>query len=85
MITVYVIKSETTGKIYIGQTNNIDRRLKRHNGLLPTKAKSYTNKNLGPWELVFKENYSTRSEALKREKFLKSHVGRDYLRSIMAR
>ncbi|MFH1561623.1 MAG: GIY-YIG nuclease family protein [Patescibacteria group bacterium] len=48
MFTVYVIKSQTTGKIYIGQTGNLKNRLASHNQHLPTKKTSYTRKNKGP-------------------------------------
>lgn len=80
MFTIYVIKSESTGKIYVGQTEDFEKRLKRHNKELPYNKKSYTTKNIGPWKLVYKEVFGTRIEALKREKYLKSHVGRDYIR-----
>lgn len=79
MFYVYVIKNEY-GKIYIGQTGDIDHRLKRHNKELPVKKSSYTFKNKGTWKLIYKEEYRTRSEALKREKHLKSHKGRDWIR-----
>ncbi|MDD5415852.1 MAG: GIY-YIG nuclease family protein [Candidatus Daviesbacteria bacterium] len=85
MYSVYVIKSKTTGKIYIGQTGNLESRLARHNGLLPSKIKSYTKINKGPWNVVYKEEYNTRQEALKREKYLKSHIGRDWLKNILVR
>lgn len=80
MFCVYVIKSVSSGKIYIGQTKDLEIRLKRHNKELPVKTKSYTFKNSGPWELVYKEEYETREEALKREKSLKNHKGRDWLK-----
>lgn len=80
MFTVYVIQSETTGKIYIGQTSDFEKRLKRHNKELLYNPKSYTAKNKGPWKLVYKETFNTRTEVIKRENFLKSHAGRDYVR-----
>jgi putative endonuclease len=75
MFYVYVLKSNK-GKLYIGHTNNIERRLIEHNsGLSP-----YT-KGRGPWELVYKETFNSRGEAMKREKFLKSGKGRGFLKS----
>lgn len=79
MFSVYVIQSESTGKIYIGQTSNIEFRLRRHNKELLYNPKSYTSKNKGPWKLVYNETFQTRREAIKREKYLKSHAGRNYL------
>lgn len=80
MIIVYVLKSQSTGKIYIGQTADLEKRLARHNGSLPSKQRSYTKVNKGSWEVVYSEKYGTRQEALTREKYLKSHIGRDWLR-----
>ena len=72
---VYVIYSQKHGKIYIGMTSNLEKRLFAHNNL----PKGWT-KNFRPWELVFSKEFSTKSEALKREKELKSHQGRDFIR-----
>lgn len=85
MYWVYVLKSASSGKIYIGQTENLILRLDRHNGLLASKKKSYTKLNTGPWVIVYKENLQTRPEAIKRERFLKSHVGRDLIRKFLGR
>ncbi len=80
MYCVYVLRSQITGKIYIGHTSNFDKRLKRHNQELPSKLTSYTRKNKGPWKLVYKEEYRIRKEAMKREKELKSYKGREYIK-----
>lgn len=84
MFTVYAIKSESTGKIYIGQTADFEKRLKRHNKELMYNLKSYTSKNSGPWQLVYEDTFNTRVEAVKKERYLKSHIGRDYLRSVIS-
>jgi hypothetical protein len=34
----------------------------------------------GPWELIYKEEYSTKVAAMQREKELKSGVGREFIR-----
>jgi len=54
---VYVIRNSVTGKIYIGQTNNIEERLRRHNGIVKNKKTSYTAKNIsiGNWETFILE------------------------------
>lgn len=77
----YVLRSEFSGKIYIGQTDNLELRLRRHNGTLPDHKRGFTRINKGPWKVVYQEMFSTRREAIKREKYLKSHRGRDWLRS----
>ena len=80
---VYVIQSQLSGKIYIGQPDEIEKRLKRHNRQFPTKQTSFTSKNKGPWKLIYQEVFPTRQEAMKREKELKSYQGRKYIKKII--
>ena len=80
---VYVLKSEATGKYYIGHTNNLERRLLRHNDP-EYKGSRYTKRQGGPWRLVFKERFLTRAEAMKREKDIKRMKSRDFLESLVA-
>ena len=76
---IYILKSLTTGKRYTGSTQNLEARLKAHNdGLSP-----YT-KGRGPWKLMNSEGYPTRSEAMKRERFLKTGKERDFLNEIIS-
>ncbi len=82
MFSVYVVKNEVS-KIYIGHSSKLPERIKRHNGLLKNKKNSYTSKNKGEWRLIYKEEFNTREEAIKREKQLKSYRGRQYIRSII--
>jgi len=70
MYYVYILKSLKTKKYYIGQTNNIERRLIEHNS---SKSK-YTSSGV-PWELVYNEECSTRSEAFRREQQIKRYKG----------
>ncbi|OGE94523.1 MAG: hypothetical protein A3B10_02430 [Candidatus Doudnabacteria bacterium RIFCSPLOWO2_01_FULL_44_21] len=83
MFIVYVIRSTSSGKIYIGYTSDIEKRVKQHNLELPHRSKSYTYKNKGPWRIIYKEEYNTRIEAVKREKQLKSSKGRDYIKKLL--
>ncbi len=80
MYTVYVIQNEQTGKIYIGQTADLAKRLLRHNGVLPNKKTAYTQVNKGTWQCVYSELFATRAEAMRRERALKSSRGRNFLR-----
>jgi len=74
MYYVYVIWSEKLRKRYVGSTQNIEKRLEQHN-----KGKTpFTLRGI-PWNLIYHEAFTTRSEALKREKFLKSGAGRNWL------
>ena len=80
MYSVYVIRNQQ-GVFYKGQTSDLPKRMQEHNN--PDGSfKSFT-KNKGPWELIYSEEYSTRSEAMLREKFLKTGKGRDFLKGII--
>ena len=78
MYYVYVLRSEVDGRLYKGMTNDVKRRIKEHNS-----GKHKSTGPYKPWMLVYYEEYSSRVEARKRECFLKSGQGRDYLKSII--
>jgi putative endonuclease len=59
MYYTYIIQSESTGKLYIGQTNNLQARISKHNS-----DKNISTKNKGPWVLLFYKEFQTRSEAM---------------------
>ncbi|MFZ2188769.1 MAG: GIY-YIG nuclease family protein [Candidatus Moraniibacteriota bacterium] len=67
---VYILRSIKDNKLYIGQTNNLEDRLLRHNA-----GKVTTTKNRRPFAMVHKEEYLSRAEAMQREKYLKSLKG----------
>jgi len=67
MFYVYILKSIQHDRFYIGQTKDIEERLKWHNSPRARWTKRYQ-----PWELVHKEEYMTRSEAVIREAKLKA-------------
>ena len=79
MFWVYVIQNPD-GKIYIGQTDRLEWRLQQHND--PDHTLTRTTKRFpGPWNLIHSESLPTCSQALRREKELKSSRGRAWLRS----
>ena len=67
MYYVYILQSEITGRYYIGSTRNLDDRLLRHNS-----GRSKATKSALPWNLMWKEEYSSRGEAYRREFEIKS-------------
>ena len=75
MYYVYVLISKKFKKSYVGKTNNLIRRLNEHNNGMSCYTKRFL-----PWELVFKEEFKTEIEAIKKEKYFKSHAGRIYLK-----
>ncbi|MDP2676267.1 MAG: GIY-YIG nuclease family protein [bacterium] len=75
MSFVYVLKSLRNGKRYTGSTELLPKeRLKQHN----YGASKFTKRN-GPFELIYQEGCDNKTEARKRENFLKSGIGRKYL------
>jgi len=75
---VYALYNAESGKIYIGQTEDLEERLRAHaDGRF---RQSFTAKVNGNWQLIYKEAVATRSLALKREKQLKSFRGREFVR-----
>lgn len=76
MHTVYVLENQDDKSWYIGQTDNLKRRIQEYNskqGGRTTKIKS------GEWKLIYAEAYIDKRDALGREKFLKDGSGRKYL------
>lgn len=67
------------GILYKGSTDNLERRVEQHN-----LGHSRWTKNKGPWRLVYREEYELKSEALKREKFFKSGIGRSFLKDLLS-
>jgi putative endonuclease len=74
MYYTYILKSEISDRLYIGHTENIERRLYEHNS---NQTKSI--KNRGPWNLFYKKEFQTRGEAIKFELKLKSIKNKKYL------
>ena len=75
MFKVYVLYSKKFNKIYIGYTSNLEARFLSHNQL---SHKGYTVK-FRPWVIAFSEHYTSKQEAMAREKFLKSGKGRAFV------
>ena len=75
---VYILRSETTGRIYIGHTSDLKRRLREHNDSQLGKSR-YTRKQKGPWRLVYSEEKESRGDAMRRERFLKGGQGREWI------
>ncbi len=73
--TVYVLYSAKFNKIYIGYTSHLINRMKSHNFLA---SKGYT-KRFRPWKVAYTEIFYNKSDALKREKELKSARVRQFI------
>ena len=78
MFFVYVLFSVDYQRIYIGFTSNIESRLFAHNH---PSNKGWT-KNFQPWKILYTEQYENKSDAMKREKQLKSAKGREFIKNL---
>jgi putative endonuclease len=67
----YILRSLSTGRFYVGHTENLTKRVYEHNN-----NRTPSIRNRGPWELVHAEEFETRLGAMRRElqiKKMKSH------------
>jgi putative endonuclease len=76
MFIVYVLESEIYKRVYVGMTNDPERRIKEHNS-----GKTRSTRFYRPWKVLLTESFQTRIEARKREKYLKSGIGREFIKN----
>ncbi len=79
IFTVYILYSKVIDRYYVGFTNDMERRLTEHN----RKKGKYTDSGI-PWYLVYSETYSTKTEAMQREKFIKLKKSRTFIESLIS-
>ena len=77
MYYVYAIKSIFRNYIYVGLTNNLERRFAEHNSGNNKITKAYR-----PFILIFSELFDSRGKAKEKEKYLKSGVGKEFLKTL---
>ncbi|HOJ16778.1 MAG TPA: GIY-YIG nuclease family protein [Caldisericia bacterium] len=73
---VYVLQSEIDGKFYVGYTENLKQRLKEHDN-----EKVIFTKKRRPLKLVYFEFCLNKSDAINREKYLKTAWGKRYIKN----
>lgn len=78
MYYVYILKSLKNGRLYTGSTEDIERRFSEHNN-----GYSKATKSMRPFELMHQESYDSRSQAFRREMYLKTGKGREELKKIL--
>jgi len=67
-----MLQSVSSGKLYIGQTNDLSERLSLHNS-----NQVLSTKHRGPWELIFYKEFLNRCDAVKLETKLKKWKNRE--------
>ena len=79
MFNVYILQMKETGRYYIGQTQNLPKRLEKH-----SLGKTKSMKNRGEFDVIYVEECSSRSEAMRREKEIKSYKGGEALKRLLS-
>ncbi|WP_188361097.1 GIY-YIG nuclease family protein [Flavobacterium orientale] len=77
MYYVYALSSLERNYIYVGMTDNLERRFCEHNS-----GKNKTTQPYKPFQLIYFEECATRAEARVREKYFKSGIGKEKLKRI---
>ena len=75
MFIVYILFSENYLKTYTGYSSNFKGRLDSHNQF----GKKDWATRYRPWQVLWLEEFSTKTEAMAREKFLKTGRGRELI------
>jgi len=80
MFYTYVIKSKKDGQWYTGATDDLKKRFKEH-----VEGKVYSTKERRPLELIYYEACLNKVDPFAREKYLKTGMGKRYLRNRLKR
>ena len=75
---VYILESELDQSWYIGYTKGIEKRLNEHNS-----GKTESIRKKIPYTIIYYEANLSKEDAIAREKYLKSGMGRRYLKNRM--
>ncbi|MFH1577433.1 MAG: GIY-YIG nuclease family protein [Candidatus Margulisiibacteriota bacterium] len=78
MYFVYIIQSLIDNNLYIGITNDLKQRLKRHNS-----GQVNSTKHRAPFKFIYSESLPNSIEARKREKYFKSGIGREFIKKTL--
>ena len=76
MYYTYVLQSEKDKKFYTGYTKNLKLRFKQHN-----QGRVFSTKNRRPLKLIYYEVCLNQQDATHREKYLKTYLGKMFLRN----
>jgi putative endonuclease len=75
---VYAIKSLNKNYIYVGLTSDLEKRIMRHNSGHERTTRAYA-----PFKIIHQESCDSRQAARTREKYLKSGIGKGYLKALI--
>jgi len=78
MYYVYILLSEKDNNFYIGFTASIEQRLDEHNA-----GKNASTRLRRPFKLIYYEAHTSKSDALRRERYFKTAKGKTTLKQIL--
>jgi putative endonuclease len=77
---VYIIQSQKDHKYYIGSTSNLESRLIYHNS-----GRQRSTRSRIPFRLVYSEKFNSKSEALRRERYIKLLKGGEAFKRLIGK
>jgi putative endonuclease len=75
---VYILKSSSTGRYYVGHSSHLEQRLADHN-----RGHTTSLRGRGPWEIVYTEEFATKAEAARRERQIKAMKSRPRIETLI--
>ncbi len=78
MFYAYVLKSINHNFFYKGHCEHPEERLLQHNAGMTESIRPYI-----PFELIYKESFASRADAIAREKYFKTSAGRRFLKKVI--
>jgi putative endonuclease len=75
---VYILQSLKDESFYIGYTKNLEVRIKEYN-----EGFTRYTKHKRPWKLVYQEEFNSKTEAIKREYFLKRQKNKEFYQRLI--
>ncbi|HNX68404.1 MAG TPA: GIY-YIG nuclease family protein [Candidatus Omnitrophota bacterium] len=75
---VYILRSERTGRYYVGHTEDLHARLNQHNAGKTRSLKAHL-----PLKIIYSEELSSKQEAYRRERQIKSYKGGEAFRRLI--
>lgn len=76
----YVLLSERTGRFYTGATHDLSQRVKQH-----AEELVRSTKHAQPLRLIYYEACRDKGDAFRRERYLKTGMGKRYLKNRLRR
>lgn len=77
-VTVYILYSVQKDRYYIGFTTDLELRIHEHNS-----GHTKSTQSGRPWQIVYKKQFDSRSEAVRYENYLKRMKSRRFLQELI--